>query len=83
LSRYFSCFVLAALIPRVRLSDEDVLWGYKGQSKVENGLRFIKDPLFFASSLFVKKTSRVEGQKISSSCPDFEGGIPGSLFLPF
>ncbi len=56
-----SCFVLGTSIPRFQLSDEDVFWGYKGQSKVENGFRFIKDPLFFASSLFVKKPSRVEG----------------------
>ncbi|NEP20296.1 MAG: IS1634 family transposase, partial [Leptolyngbya sp. SIO4C1] len=33
---------------------------YKGQQKTERGFRFLKDPLFFASALFVKKAQRVE-----------------------
>jgi transposase len=33
---------------------------YKGQSKVERGFRFLKDPQFLASTLFVKKPERVE-----------------------
>ncbi|MEK9512726.1 IS1634 family transposase [Limnospira fusiformis PMC 851.14] len=33
---------------------------YKGQQTVERGFRFLKDPLFFASSVFVKKPQRVE-----------------------
>jgi hypothetical protein len=32
---------------------------YKGQARVEGGFRFLKDPLFFVSSLFVKKPSWV------------------------
>jgi len=32
----------------------DVITGYKGQAQVEGGFRFLKDPLFFVSSLFVK-----------------------------
>ena len=35
--------------------------GYKGQSHVEGGFRFLKDPLFFVSSLFVKKPNRIAG----------------------
>jgi transposase len=31
------------------------------QSSVERGFRFLKDPLFFVSSLFLKKPSRIEG----------------------
>ena len=33
---------------------------YKQQQKVERGFRFLKDPLFFTSSVFVKKPQRVE-----------------------
>lgn len=39
---------------------DKLLKEYKGQQKVERGFRFLKDPLFFASSLFVKKPQRVE-----------------------
>jgi transposase len=28
---------------------------------VEGGFRFLKDPLFFVSSLFVKKPTRIQG----------------------
>jgi len=38
-----------------------VIAGYKGQSAVEGGFRFLKDPVFFVSSLFVKKPSRIQG----------------------
>jgi transposase len=33
---------------------------YKAQQQVERGFRFLKDPLFFTSSVFVKKPQRVE-----------------------
>jgi transposase len=33
---------------------------YKGQAKVERGFRFLKDPQFLASTIFVKKPERVE-----------------------
>ncbi|MEG4632243.1 IS1634 family transposase [Microcoleus sp. AR_TQ3_B6] len=33
---------------------------YKDQQSNERGFRFLKDPLFFTSSVFVKKTERVE-----------------------
>ena len=39
---------------------DKLLEEYKGQQKTERGFRFLKDPLFFASSLFVKKAQRVE-----------------------
>ena len=35
--------------------------GYKAQAQAEGGFRFLKDPLFFVSSLFVKKPSRIQG----------------------
>ena len=41
------------------LSAEELLTEYKGQSHVERGFKFLKDPLFFASSLFVKSPRRV------------------------
>jgi transposase len=42
-----------------KLSDQEVFCNYKGQQKVERGFRFLKDPLFFASSLFLKKPERI------------------------
>lgn len=43
-----------------RLSSEELLTLYKGQNtSVERGFRFLKDPLFFAHSLFLKKPTRI------------------------
>jgi len=56
-----ACFVLGTNIAASELSDPEVIAAYKGQSQVEGGFRFLKDPLFFVSSLFVKKPSRIEG----------------------
>ncbi|CAN5691392.1 IS1634 family transposase [soil metagenome] len=42
-----------------RLSEEDLIDAYKGQGGVERGFRFLKDPLFLASSVFVKKPERI------------------------
>jgi transposase len=55
------CFVLGTNIEARDLSDEEVIAAYKAQSQVEGGFRFLKDPLFFVSSLFVKKPSRIQG----------------------
>lgn len=45
-----------------RLSAEDLLTVYKDQNtSVERGFRFLKDPAFFAHSLFLKKPSRISG----------------------
>ncbi len=41
------------------LSDEAVARTYKEQGGVERGFGFLKDPLFLASSVFVKKPSRI------------------------
>jgi transposase len=38
-----------------------VITAYKAQSQVEGGFRFLKDPLFFVSSLFIKKPTRIQG----------------------
>jgi transposase len=58
-----SRFVLATnVLDVVKLPDEEVLAAYKTQAtSVENGFKFLKDPIFFAESFFVKKTSRLEG----------------------
>lgn len=52
-----SCYVLGSNI--ATLSEQEIVKGYKGQSSVELGFRFLKDPLFFASSFFIKKASRI------------------------
>lgn len=56
-----SRFILATNVldaeayPAQRLLQE-----YKQQQNVERGFRFLKDPMFFTSSVFVKKPQRVE-----------------------
>ena len=42
------------------LEPREILRIYKEQQSTERGFRFIKDPLFFADSLFVKNPERVE-----------------------
>jgi transposase len=41
------------------LSAEALLGNYKGQQSVERGFRFLKDPLFMTSSVFLKKDTRI------------------------
>ena len=59
--QYKSCFVLGTNMEADDLRDEEVSAAYKAQSQVEGGFRFLKDPWFFVSSLFVKKPNRIEG----------------------
>jgi len=54
-------FVLGTSIDSEEVGDEEILPGYKGQGTAERGFRFLKDPLFFTSSLFVKKPCRIQG----------------------
>jgi transposase len=56
-----ACFVLGTNIDERQVSDAEVIRAYKGQGQAEGGFRFLKDPLFFVSSLFVKKPSRIQG----------------------
>jgi len=56
-----ACFVIGTNIQARHVSDAEVIRAYKAQSGVEGGFRFLKDPLFFVSSLFVKKPSRIQG----------------------
>ncbi len=41
------------------LSNEELLCNYKEQQSVERGFRFLKDPLFMTSSVFLKKEERI------------------------
>lgn len=59
--QYHACFVLGSNIEADQLGDAEVIVAYKAQSQAEGGFRFLKDPLFFVSSLFVKKPSRIQG----------------------
>lgn len=61
LQNYKACFVLGTNIKLESLDNKEVITGYAEQSKVEQGFRFLKDPLFFVSSLFVTKPSRIQG----------------------
>ena len=57
-----SCYVIGTNIKKQELESKDVIEGYKGQnSSVERGFRFLKDPLMFTSSFFIKKTERIMG----------------------
>ena len=59
-ARRRACFIVATNIldPAV-LSDQEVVTTYKDQGSVERGFRFLKDPLFLASSVFLKKPERI------------------------
>jgi len=51
-----SHFILATnLLNEQDYPAERLLQEYEGQQQVERGFRFLKDPLFFTSSVFIKK----------------------------
>jgi transposase len=55
-----SCFILATNeLDATRLSAQELFAGYKGQAQAERGFRFLKDPQFLASSLYLKKPERI------------------------
>jgi transposase len=55
-----SCFILATNeLEEAQLPAPEVLAGYKGQARAERGFRFLKDPQFLASSLYLKKPERI------------------------
>jgi transposase len=54
------CFILATNeLDNTQLPPQEVLEGYKGQVHAERGGRFLKDPQFLASSLYLKKPERI------------------------
>jgi len=60
LTRRQACFIIATnMLDEQSLSHECIFLTYKEQGGVERGFRFLKDPLFLASSVFVKKPERV------------------------
>jgi transposase len=59
-ARKKAAFIVATnILDEQRLSHEEVISTDKEQGGVERGFRFLKDPLFLASSVFVKKPERV------------------------
>lgn len=53
-------FILATnSVDSEKWADSDILREYKGQQSTERGFRFLKDPLFFASSVFLKNSKRI------------------------
>ncbi len=55
-----AAFLIATNVLEVAaLPDRELIQTYKAQSAVERGFAFLKDPLFLASSVFVKKPQRI------------------------
>jgi len=55
-----SCFILATnQTDTALMSSKQILADYKNQQKVERGFRFLKDPMFLASSVFLKSPKRI------------------------
>jgi len=56
-----SCFILATnQLDCAELPPEELMTAYKNdQQKVERGFRFLKDPMFMASTLFLKSPERI------------------------
>lgn len=53
-------YILATnVLDSKELTKDELLAEYKGRQSVERGFRFLKDPLFFTSSVFVKTPRRV------------------------
>jgi transposase len=55
-----ACWIIGTnILEATELSDHALTTTYKEQGGVERGFRFLKDPLFLASSVFVKKPERI------------------------
>ncbi len=55
-----ACWIVGTnILSTTELSDQALAATYKEQGGVERGFRFLKDPLFLASSVFVKKPERI------------------------
>lgn len=57
--RHASFVVATNVLDPAQLSDQELIQTYKDQHSVERGFAFLKDPLFLASSVFVKKPERL------------------------
>lgn len=59
-ARRKAAFVVATnVLDPAQLADHELIRTYKEQHSVERGFTFLKDPLFLASSVFVKKPERI------------------------
>jgi transposase len=59
-ARRKAAFVVATnVLDPAQLSDHELIHTYKDQHSVERGFAFLKDPLFLAPSVFVKKSERI------------------------
>lgn len=55
-----SCFIIATnQLDCNELSDEEIISTYKDQQKVEGGFRFLKDPMFMASTIYLESPKRI------------------------
>jgi transposase len=54
-----SFLVATNVLAAHQLADQELIRTYKEQHSVERGFSFLKDPLFLASSVFVKKPERI------------------------
>jgi transposase len=55
-----ACWIVGTnVLDPALLSEQQLVTTYKDQGGVERGFRFLKDPLFLASSVFVKKPERL------------------------
>jgi transposase len=55
-----ACFIVGTNeLESETLSDQALVTTYTDQAGIERGFRFLKDPLFLASSVFVKKPERI------------------------
>ncbi len=55
-----ACFVIASNeVDEHTVSNDELIALYLEQGSVERGFRFLKDPLFLASSVFLKKPERI------------------------
>jgi transposase len=61
-------FVLGRNLDASQWSDPEIIHADKGQSPVAGGVRFLKDPRFFVSSLCVKKPCRLPGLLMGMPC---------------
>nr|WP_157816832.1 hypothetical protein [Nostoc flagelliforme] len=62
-------FILATnVLDAEELSNDDILREYKAQQSTERGFRFLKDPLFFTSSVFLNSTERVAALAMVMGC---------------
>jgi transposase len=56
-----SCFILATnQLDTQALTDDELFKAYKEQQKVERGFRFLKDPMFMASTFYLNSPKRIE-----------------------